>query len=79
MLPETRNVSDVVRRFTEMIRREESTCEQMQQRVNLPGQSWDKPGPCGVLAMRALVLSDRWPAAWQPYAVTHRKEVRATA
>lgn len=39
MLPETRNVSDVVRRFAEMIRREESTCEQMQQRVNLPGQS----------------------------------------
>jgi len=57
----------------------ESTCWQMQQRVKLPGQSWDKPGLRGILAMRALVLSDRWPAAWQPYAVTHRKEVRATA
>jgi hypothetical protein len=57
----------------------ESTCWQMQQRVKLPGQSWDKPGLRGILAMRALVLSDRWPAAWQPYAVTHRKEVRAMA
>jgi hypothetical protein len=57
----------------------ESTCWQMQQRVKLPGQSWDKPGLRGILAMRALVLSDRWLAAWQPYAVTHRKEVRATA
>lgn len=57
----------------------ESTCWQMQQRVKLPGQSWDKPGLRGILAMRALVLSDRWSAAWQPYAATHRKEVRATA
>lgn len=57
----------------------ESTCWQMQQRVKLPGQSWDKPGLRGVLAMRALVLSDRWLAAWQPYAATHRKEVRAAA
>jgi hypothetical protein len=57
----------------------ESTCWQMQQRVKLPGQSWDKPGLRGILAMRALVLSDRWSAAWQPYAATHRKEVRAAA
>jgi hypothetical protein len=57
----------------------ESTCWQMQQRVKLPGQSWDKPGLRGVLAMRALVLSDRWRAAWEPYAATHRKEVRAAA
>jgi len=57
----------------------ESTCWQMQQRVKLPGQSWDKPGLRGILAMRALVLSDRWAAAWQPYAATHRKEVRAAA
>lgn len=53
----------------------ESTCWQMQQRVKLPGQSWNKPGLRGVLAMRALVLSDRWSAAWQPYAATHRQEV----
>lgn len=57
----------------------ESTCWQMQQRVKLPGQSWDKPGLRGILAMRALVLSDRWSAAWQPYAATHRKQVRAVA
>jgi hypothetical protein len=57
----------------------ESTCWQMQQRVKLPGQSWDKPGLRGILAMRALVLSDRWSAAWQPYAATHRREVRVAA
>jgi hypothetical protein len=57
----------------------ESTCWQMQQRVKLPGQSWDAPGLRGVLAMRALVLSDRWSTAWQPYAATHRKEIRITA
>jgi len=56
-----------------------STCWQMQQRVKLPGQSWDKPGLRGILAMRALVLSDRCLAAWQPYAATHRKVVRAAA
>lgn len=57
----------------------ESTCWQMQQRVKLPGQSWDKPGLRGILAMRALVLSGRWSAAWQPYAATHRKQVHAVA
>lgn len=57
----------------------ESTCWQMQQRVKLPGQSWDKPGLRGVLAMRALVLSDRWSAAWLPYAATHRRDVRVAA
>lgn len=57
----------------------ESTCWQMQQRVKLPGQSWDVPGLRGVLAMRALVLSDRWPTAWPRYAATHRREVRAAA
>jgi len=57
----------------------ESTCWQMQQRVKLPGQSWDVPGLRGILAMRALVLSDRWSTSWPSYAATHRKEVRATA
>lgn len=57
----------------------ESTCWQMQQRVKLPGQSWEVPGLRGVLAMRALVLSDRWPLAWPCYAATHRKEVRVAA
>jgi hypothetical protein len=57
----------------------ESTCWQMQQRVKLPGQSWDVPGIRGTLAMRALVLSERWLTAWPSYAATHRKEVRAAA
>ncbi len=57
----------------------ESTCWQMQQRVKLPGQSWDVPGLRGILAMRALVISERWPLAWPRYAATHRKDVRVAA
>jgi hypothetical protein len=53
----------------------ESTCWQMQQRVHRPGQSWEVPGLRGTLAVRSLVLSDRWQAAWQPYAARHRREV----
>ena len=56
----------------------ESTCWQMQQRVKLPAQSWEI-GLRGILAMRGLALSDRWTAAWQPYAAKYRKEVRAVA
>jgi hypothetical protein len=56
----------------------ESTCWQMQQRVKRPGQAWEVGLP-GVLAMRGLALSDRWTAAWQPYAAKHRKEVRLVA
>ena len=55
----------------------ESTCWQMQQRVKLPGQSWEPCGLSGVLAVRALVLSGRWEAAWVPYAAQHRMEIRA--
>jgi len=57
----------------------ESTCWQMQQRVKLPGQSWETRGLRGTLAIRGLVLSDRWLGAWQPYAAKHRKEVRIAA
>ena len=57
----------------------ESTCWQMQQRVKLPGQSWETQGLRGILAMRALALSDRWDTAWQPYAASHRKEIRIEA
>lgn len=53
----------------------ESTCWQMQQRVQRPGQSWEVPGLRGILAIRGLVLSDRWSEAWKPYAARHRKEV----
>jgi hypothetical protein len=54
----------------------ENTCWQMQQRVKLPGQSWETRGLRGTLAVRGLVLSDRWDTAWQPYAAKHRAEVR---
>ncbi len=53
----------------------ESTCWQMQQRVKLPGQSWVPTGLRGVLAIRALVLSERWDSAWNHYAAFHRAEV----
>lgn len=56
----------------------ESTCWQMQQRVKLPGQSWEL-GLRGVLAMRGLAISGRWLAAWQPYATKHRRNVRLVA
>jgi hypothetical protein len=56
----------------------ESTCWQMQQRVKLPGQSWEPCGLSGVLAVRGLVLSGRWDAAWQPYAAEHRMEIRVS-
>jgi hypothetical protein len=53
----------------------ESTCWQMQQRVALPGQSWEEPGLQGVLAIRALVLSGRWEPSWDLYADLHRADV----
>ena len=55
----------------------ESTCWQMQQRVKLPGQSWETNGLSGVLAIRGFVLSDRWDTAWPSYAAGHRMEVHA--
>lgn len=54
----------------------ESTCWQMQCRVKRPGQSWEVPGLRGILAIRGLVLSERWPEAWKPYAASHQKVVR---
>ena len=57
----------------------ESTCWQMQQRVTLPGQSWEQVGLRGVLAIRALVLSDRWDSAWAPFAAKHRMDVYAVS
>ena len=54
----------------------ESTCWQMQRRVKQPGQAWEVPGLRGILAVRALVISDRWEAAWTPYAARFRKEVQ---
>jgi hypothetical protein len=47
--------------------------------VKQPGQSWEPDGLRGTLAIRALVLSDRWEPAWQHYAEAHRAEVRIVA
>jgi hypothetical protein len=57
----------------------EGSCALMQQRVKRRGQSWEPPGLRGILAIRGLVLSDRWGAAWQSYAAKHRSEVRSAA
>ena len=57
----------------------EGTCWQMQERVKRAGQSWETPGLRGVMGLRGLVLSDRWPTAWPVYAATHRKVVRCAA
>jgi hypothetical protein len=57
----------------------ESTCFQMQQRVKLPGQSWQPRGLRGILSIRALVLSDRWDSAWPAYAAKHRSVVSKAA
>lgn len=57
----------------------EGTCWEMQRRVKRPGQSWEPRGLGGILAVRGLVSSERWPAAWQSYAATHRSEVRRAA
>ncbi len=51
----------------------ESTCWSMQQRQALRANRGTSLACGGILAMRALVLSDRWFTAWQPYAATHRK------
>jgi hypothetical protein len=57
----------------------EGTCGLMQARVKRRGQSWEPPGLRGILTIRGLVLSERWHAAWQLYAATHRKQVRRAA
>ena len=57
----------------------ESTCWQMQRRVQRPGQSWEVPGLRGILAVRGLVLSERWAEAWRPYAANHRKAVHCVS
>jgi hypothetical protein len=51
----------------------------VQQRVKLPGQSWESRGLRATLAIRALVSSERWDAAWKPYAAKHRREVKMVA
>ena len=68
----------------------EGTCWQMQTRVKRPGQSWQSvepspnhprraPGLNGIMTTRGLVLSNRWDAAWDACAATHRQELRRAA
>jgi len=57
----------------------EGTCSLMQLRVKRRGQSWQPSGLRGILTIRGLVLSDRWDAAWNAYAATHRAVVSRAA
>ncbi len=57
----------------------ESTCALMQLRTKRPGMAWEVPGLRGVIAIRALILSDRWPAAWAAYRAAARTEVCCAA
>ncbi len=57
----------------------ESTCALMQLRTKRPGMAWEVPGLRAAIAIRTLVLSDRWPAAWAAYRTAARQEVRIVA
>jgi hypothetical protein len=57
----------------------ESTCALMQLRVKRPGMAWEVPGLRGTIAIRSLVLSERWPEAWAAYRAAARTEVRYAA
>lgn len=46
----------------------ESTCKLIGQRTNRSGTRWRVPGLRGTMAIRSLVLSDRWDLAWEHYA-----------
>lgn len=57
----------------------EGPCGLMQLRVKRRGQSWEPPGLRGILTVRALVLSERWHAAWKLYAAKPRSEIYLAA
>ena len=46
----------------------ESTCKLIGHRTNRSGTRWRVQGVRGTMAIRALVLSDRWDLAWEHYA-----------
>jgi hypothetical protein len=46
----------------------ESTCKLIGHRTNRSGIRWGVPGVRGTMAIRSLVLSDRWDLAWEHYA-----------
>jgi|LakMenEpi03Aug12_release.lakeMendotaPanAssembly.Ray.scaffolds.fasta_scaffold247670_1 hypothetical protein len=48
----------------------ESTCKLIGHRTNRSGTRWSVPGVRGTMAICALVLSDRWEAAWRHYATS---------
>ncbi len=55
----------------------ESTCALMQLRTKRPGMAWEVPGLRGTLAIRGLVLSDRWSSAWAAYRAGERQLMAA--
>lgn len=57
----------------------ESTCALMQLRTKRPGMAWEVPGLRAAIAIRTLVLSDRWSAAWTAYRAVASTEVRSAA
>ena len=54
----------------------ESTCKQFQASVKRPGASWRVPGLRGHMALRGLVLSDRFGPAWSSFSARYRGRVR---
>jgi hypothetical protein len=57
----------------------ESTCAFFQLRVKRPGSHWSIDGLRGVMAVRGLVTSGRWDAAWSHLAAWHLAEVTPCA
>ena len=58
----------------------ENTCWQMQDRVTRPAQAWAPEGSLqGILALRGLVLSALWVAAWRHLVASCRRIVRPVA
>jgi hypothetical protein len=54
----------------------ESACAVFQLRVKRPGSHWRTDGLRAVMAIRGLVTSGRWDAAWSHLAAWHLAEVR---
>lgn len=58
----------------------EGACKSViQKRANSGGQRWRPAGLAGVLTLRALHLSERFPRVWANFAAAYRKEVGACA
>lgn len=57
----------------------ESTCALFQLRVKHPGSHWRPAGLRSIMTVRALQVSDRWPAVFRHYHATMCADVRAAA